>query len=489
MSLSLALSNAVSGLRANTAQTETISNNVSNALTDGYGRRDASLSAMALGGQGAGVRVDAVVRATAPAVSEAYRLAHAGAGDSDTRADALMRLAKAVGEPGEVNALATAADALDSALSAAANTPESAPLLSRAVSAAGDYASAINRIAAEAMALRTETDRSIAGQVRTINDTLTKVYSLNAEIKARVIGGGDASALQDQRDRLIEDVSGMIPVKVVNREYGEVALFARNGAQLLDGKVFELGFEPSAVVTPDQTIGNGALSGLTVNDVPMAIGEGSGRGLLDGGSLSAAFELRDKTIPELTASLDDLAADLIGRTQGLAADPTLAPGDAGLFTDDGAAFDPADLVGVSLRISLNPAVDPAAGGEAYRIRAGLGASAPGDSGAAAVLRGLQGALRDLTPAPMGSGLTGQRGAAGFAAEFSSLVLTRSASADGEAAYRRGAADELKDALTMKTGVDTDQQMSRLLVVEQSFAANARVVQVVDELLGILTRLK
>lgn len=134
-------------------------------------------------------------------------------------------------------------------------------------------------------------------------------------------------------------------------------------------------------------------------------------------------------------------------------------------------------------------MDPAQGGEVFRVRDGIGAAAAGDVGAAGVLRGLQDAMTAIRPAPMGSGLTAQRGAAGFAAEFGSLVLVNSSSADFESTYRRGAADELEDALTMKTGVDTDQELSRLLVVEQAFAANARVVQVVDELLGIITRLK
>ncbi|WP_340107285.1 flagellar hook-associated protein FlgK [Pikeienuella sp. HZG-20] len=488
MTLSLALSNAVSGIRATTLQTELISNNISNALTEGYGRREAALSVAAVGGVGGGVRTDAVVRASAPGVQAAFRISAAGAGDADARAAAMARIADAVGEPGEVGALATAADRLDSAIAAAADTPESGALLADVVFASNGYAAAINRIAAETMALRTEADSSIASQVRTLNDTLTKVQSLNAEIKGRSIGGGDISALEDQRDRLIRNVSGMIPIKVVPREFGTVALFAKNGAQLLDGKVFELGFEPTALVTPEKSLGNGALSGLTINGIPVPIGSGNGRGLLDGGSLSATFELRDNVIPEISATLDDLAADLITRTQGLAADPTLGPGDAGLFTDDGAAFDPADLVGVSLRLSINPEVDPAENGEVFRIRDGIGAATPGDVGASGVLRGLQDALGGLVAAPAGSGITGRRDAAGFAMEFSGSALSAASAADGEAAFLRGQNDELSDALVARTGVDSDQELARLLVVEQAFAANARVVQVVDDLLEILTRL-
>ncbi len=488
MTLSLALANAVTGLRANTAQTELISNNVSNALTPGYSRKDIVLSPSAPGGQGSGVRIEATVRAVAPGVTEARRLSAADAGDGKARADALSRLAAAAGEPGEQFALATAADAFDAALAASADTPESAPLLNAAVASATNYVSAVTRVAAEAMALRTEADASIAKQVNVVNDTLGKVLSLNMEIKARQVSGGDSTALEDERARLIERITSMIPIKVVPREFGEVAIFAKNGAQLLDGNVFELEFTPTPLVTPDRTLANGGVSGISINGFAIRIGEGGNAGLLDGGSLSATFELRDSILPRVGATIDGIASDLIARTQGLAADPTLAPGAAGLFTDGGATFDPANLTGLALRLQVNPAVDPDLGGEPFRLRDGIGAAAPGEVGEDSLLRGLQDAMRELRAPPAGTDLTTQRDAAGFTAEFSALILTRASVSDSELAFRQGRTDGLAEAELTRIGVETDQELARLLVVEQAFAANARVVQVVDELLERLTNL-
>ena len=124
MTLSLALNNALSGLQANTRQAEVISTNVANALTEGFGRRGLSLSPGAI----SGVRVDGVVRASAPALTEARRFADASASAASVLSDAFTRLASAVGEPGGLAALATAADDLDAALAAAADTPESPTL-------------------------------------------------------------------------------------------------------------------------------------------------------------------------------------------------------------------------------------------------------------------------------------------------------------------------------------------------------------------------
>ena len=485
MTLSLALNNALSGLQANTQQAEIISTNVANALTDGFGRREVSLSSLGATG---GVKVDGVIRASSPALAESRRFADAAASGADTRSDALARLSAAIGEPGAPRALATVAADFDAALSAAADTPESATLLQSAALSASDYAASINRIAAEVMSLRVSADTSIAGQVQTINSSLGKIQSLNAEIKARQIAGGDVSALLDQRESLVKEVSGMIPIRTVERPFGEVAIYARNGGQLLDGKVFELGFTPSIAAPPGATIANGGLSGLTLNGAPIAIGEGDGDGLLDGGSLEAAFETRDVIAPKAFAMLDGLAASLINRTQGLPEDSTLTPGDAGLFTDGGAAFDPANELGVALRLSLNASVDPAAGGDASRLRDGLNAAAPGAIGDATVLRGLAEALSSSQAASVASGLTGNRSATGFATELSAGILSDADRADSAAAFERGSANALRDAELAATGVDTDQELSRLLQVEQAYAANARVVSVVDDLLQRLLQI-
>lgn len=478
MTLSLALNNALSGLQANTQKAEAISTNVANALTDGFGRREVSLSSLATTG---GVRVDGVTRASSPAVAESRRFADAAAGEANVRSNAFTSLANAIGEPGSPGALATIADDFDASLGAAADTPESAALLKGAVLAAGDYAASINRIAAEVINLRVSADTSIAGQVQTINSSLGKIQSLNSEIKTRELSGGDISGLLDQRDILIKKVSSMIPVRTIERPFNEVALYAQNGGQLLDGKAYEVGFTASPGAAPGATIANGGLSGITLNGVSIAIGEGNGDGLLDGGSLAASFEVRDQIAPEASAMLDGLAANLISRVQDLPEDVTLAPGDPGIFTDAGSAFDPANESGVALRISLNPLVDQTSGGDAFRLRDGLNAANPGVVGDATILRGLREALvaNETPSAP--SGFTGSRSAAGFAAELSVNLLTSADRAQNAAMFEQGAATALREAELAETGVDTDQELARLLQVEQAYSANARVVSVVDEL--------
>lgn len=57
MSISSSLNSALSGLNAASRAAGTVSANIANAMTEGYGRRELDLSARTLGGRGAGVAV------------------------------------------------------------------------------------------------------------------------------------------------------------------------------------------------------------------------------------------------------------------------------------------------------------------------------------------------------------------------------------------------------------------------------------------------
>ncbi|MEM9043671.1 MAG: flagellar hook-associated protein FlgK [Pseudomonadota bacterium] len=488
MTLSLALNNALSGINVTSRQADAISDNVANALSEGFGRRDVQITSANAGGTGIGARVAGIDRAANPALTESRRLAEAELGRRDTISEGLARIAAQIGEPGDPQSLTSLADTLDAALAQAVDSPESPSLLNNVALSAGDYANQINRVAIEINTVRTETDASITQQVSVLNRNLGEIEALNDEIRSRNLAGLDTSALQDERQRLIDKVSSLIPIRVAKRDGGEVALFGRNGGQLLDGRAFEVEFTGTSVVTADRSLAAGNLSGLSIEGRPIDIGLGGDRGLLDGGSLSAAFELRDRILPDIIDQVDGLAADLVTRVQDLPQDPTLAPGDPGLFTDAGVAFDPANTLGLGSRIALNAAVDPLVGGDPTLLRDGLNATTVGEVGNASVLSGIQEALREQRAAPAGTGITGVQGVADLAADLGGLLLAEAANAEEDRLQQQGRTDALFDSERAVTGVDTDRELSRLLLIEQTFQANARVIEVVDSLLARLVQI-
>ena len=200
------------------------------------------------------------------------------------------------------------------------------------------------------------------------------------------------------------------------------------------------------------TLADGALSGLTIGGVE--VDTTAARSLIGGGALQAAFDLRDRTGPETQASLDALARDLVERFQDPGLDPTLGPTDAGLFTDGGLAFDPLNEEGLSLRLEINSAVDPTAGGELWRLRDGIGAAAEGPPGDNSLFLGLSERLREGRTPPTGPSAGQSRS---FQAQ-ASAVLTAVSSArqwlESDVAF--GAAQlEVIRTEEAAGGVDTD----------------------------------
>lgn len=487
MSISNALSNAASGLAASSRLADTISNNVSNAMTAGFATRTTELTSLSLGGYGSGVRVAGTTRAENAYLTAERRAMDAALGATGTRSDAYERIMSALGEPGADGAVSTRATRLETALMSATASPQSATVLEAAVTAAKDLAAAVNRAADENVSLRTEADQEINRQVTRVNAALHRLDDLNRQIASLAPQGVDVTGLQDERNRVIDGISSIIPVKAVKRDGDQLALYSANGGVLLDGRVYELSFTPAAnVVTPELTIGAG-LSGLSQQQGAAsgatAVAAGTGSGLFDGGSLGALFEIRDRIVPEVDAELDRYASDLIERFRDLMPASALDAAGNGLFLDDDAAA--ASTTGLAGRLAVNAAVDPAQGGAVWRLRAGLSASGPGLEGNGSILQAL-GEAMTASRDPVGFvSQNAKAGSATFASEIASFFAGRSARSDDDRAYLTAQQATLSEQELGETGVDTDSQLQALTLVEQTYAANARVLSVIDELMKLL----
>ena len=247
----------------------------------------------------------------------------------------------------------------------------------------------------------------------------------------------------------------------------------------------EVGFETANTVTPYMSIEDGSLSGLTINGYSTSTSSSSGR--LHGGTLGAQFEIRDELAPSAQSQIDALARDLIERFENSSVDPTLAAGQPGLFTDAGAVFDNTLEPGLANRLALNALVDPSTGGETWRLRDGLGASNPGPTGDASLLNALSDALTQTRVPSSGdfgsSALSAFDVATGIASQLGSDRLRE----DQLLSFASAQFYELSER-ELANGVDTDSELQNLLIIEQAYAANARVIETVDEMFDTLIRL-
>lgn len=482
MSLSSTLGSALSGLSAASRAAEIVSSNVANAMTEGYGRRQVSLAARVVGTTGQGVEVRGITRYSDPIVIGDRRIAEAGNGANSMLADFMKQLETALGTPDTATSLTSRVSDFDTTLRAAASRPDSDARLTSVLQSAAALTSHIAAVGDQIQKARASADGQIGNEVKQLNTALSRVAKYNGDIAQGQSKGQDVSALMDQRQQTIDSISAIIPLREVQRDFGGVALYTLGGGVLLDGKAATFTFTPVGVVTAEMSLEGGAMSGLSMNG--RAVPTSGSSSPITGGTLAAAFSLRDQIAPEAQANLDALARDLIDRFADPGLDPSRAPGAAGLFTDEGQPFNATNEVGLAQRLGVNAAADPAQGGALWHLRDGLGATAPGSVGNAALLTALADRL-DIVRVPASGGLLGSsRSFSGLAADLTTYAAQGRVTAENEASYSAARLHTLK-TVELAGGVDTDQEMQSLMLIEQAYSANAKVISVVNDLLKTL----
>ncbi|MDN5567961.1 MAG: flagellar hook-associated protein FlgK [Paracoccus sp. (in: a-proteobacteria)] len=480
MSIANAISNAMSGLTATARGTENVAANLANVMTPGYARRDMVISTQTASG---GVRIDGVARIVNASLLAESRLAGSAVAQSSTVNAFQVQMETVIGLPGQINSLGMALNDFQAALGSAATRPDDDLRLAQVVSGANALAGRLNDASDAVQGARSTAQQAIASDVSVLNTSLDRVAYLNTRISVLQADGADASALMDERQQVVDRIAAIVPVQEVTREAGKVALFTAEGAVLLDGSLpARIEFQGSSQVTADQSLG-APLQLLTFNGAPLSAGQ---MRLFGGGSLAANFQIRDELAPGLQADLDALAFDVHERLASTQVDPSLGAGDPGLFTDQGNRATAANITGLAGRLTLNAAVDPAQGGQTWRLRSGLQTTTPGPVGAAGVLNGLLGAM-DAQRAPTSTGVDGT---ATLGTRFGTLearVSTGRVNSDADLAIRSSRFSTIASSI-MADGVDSDAEMQKLLQYEQSYAANARVLRAVDEMLDQILRM-
>lgn len=482
MSISASLSNALTGLTANARAAELVSNNVANATNPSYARRELQLGARVVGDTGQGVSVLGVDRIVDRALLSDRRMADAGTGWRASLLRFHTDFEAVIGTSSEIGSITGRVAALESALIEAASRPDSEARLANVGTALRQVASAFATASDNVQESRMRADHKIATEVAQLNDALARVQDMNVLIRSARSSGNDPTGLMDQRQQAIDLISKIVPIREIQRDHDQVALMTAGGATLLEGKASVFGFSAVNFITPDMTLASGALSGLTLNGRPVAIGVPPGA--VDGGTLAANFAIRDGIGVAAQASLDAVARNLVTRFQDPAVDLTRAPGAPGLMTDGGVAFDALNEVGLSARLAMNAAADPDQGGALWRLRDGLGATVQGPPGNGALLSGLHGVLGQPRATASGPFASGLRSFAALTGDLASLTAAARINAETDLSFARARSDGLTE-LYLSQGVDTDQEMQKLLVIEQAYSANAKVVQTMDELIQIL----
>lgn len=479
MSLTTALGIAQRSLLSTGRQTSVVSQNISNAQNPDYSRRSAVLISSA-----PGARTVEIQRASNVSLFKSGLSALSAYSGQATLMEGVQSLTRSVNGVENQGSASVLIGKLQQALQSYQTTPSNENLGGNVVESARQLVKMLNDGNVAVQQFRGQVDQDIKTSVAELNDLLSRFEQANKAVVNATQGKSDASDWLDERDALLKQISAIVPVSTITRGNNDMVLTTQNGVTLFETVPRAVTFEAIPAYSADAT-GNG----IFVDGVPIIPGSGSNTDAA--GTLAAKLQLRDQVAPTMQSQLDEIARGLISAFAETGPDGTLTPM-AGLFTwSGGPGLPPAGTItpGLAGSIKINTVVDPTAGGDVNKLRdgginAGYEVNDQGASFSALIQKYSQALEKPMAFAP-GAGLGDNTSVTEFANGSISWLEQLRSHATNAAEVKNALLMQTSEALSNETGVNIDEELSRLLQYEQAYQASARLIKAVDEMLSTL----
>jgi flagellar hook-associated protein 1 FlgK len=244
------LQTALSGLEAAQAAINTTGENISNANTPGYTRQTvqtvatAPLTIPALTQQGGGtqlgtgVSVTDITRIRNQFLDVQYRAQNSATSNANTSADELGQVQTAVNEPSS-SGLQSVMSKFWSAWSSLASAPTTPAAQQAVVDAGQTLASTFNAVSQQIQTVQSQAAQQYAtltGANGQVAQDAQQIATLNAQIGQATQAGISPNTLLDQRDKLLDDLSGLAQISVSTGSNGAVTVnFGDASSPLVSG--------------------------------------------------------------------------------------------------------------------------------------------------------------------------------------------------------------------------------------------------------------
>ena len=314
MSLSQALSIAMSGLRANQLGLSLTSSNVANSDTPGYIRKTVNQIQTSSGSIGAGVAVTGVNRELDLYLQQQIRTEQSGASYADLRSSILSSLQSIYGTPGGTGTLETAFNNLVTAVQGLSTSSDSQSARIGVLNAAQSLAQQLNSMSGGIQSLRSQAESGINSAVNTANTAMQQIVNLNTQLASGDTTDAAAAALKDQRDQYVDQLSQLMDIRVIDSGNNQIQVFTNSGVQLVGAEASTLSFNPQGTVTPN-TQWDADPTKSNLGTLMVHFPNGGSLNLIQtnsirSGTIAGYLELRDKTLVQAQTQLDQFAANM-----------------------------------------------------------------------------------------------------------------------------------------------------------------------------------
>ena len=431
------LNNALSGLNAANIALTVSGQNVANAAVEGYSRQQAQFktSNVYLGG----VEVASVDR-----VVDAFLNDDIWRTNSDTRyyenKQSYLGFIEQIIGTDSLN-LNNSLASLTDALNAAATKPDSQAFRQQFLSSAEGFMQDIAQINGALAGQATKLNAQMSNVALNVSSITKQIAEINSSIGLATANKQSTAELKDNRERLVNQLSGHIGVSIVERDNGFIDISTLSGAPLVVGS-------KAASISVNGTT-------VTSNFIGQEFTLDKNVGGQFGGLISVDNDVIKPTLATLNSLVADLADDMNDALQS-GFDLNNDPGEA-LFT-----YNPLNPLGT---IEINPAITTDKLGFKDSSTSG-----PGDnSNIANIVASMAGKGDKFTLLVGDLAITSKQ-------NLNSITTATNLSENAIAA---------RDSYS---GVNLDEEAANLMHFQQMYSANAKVISTADQMFKSLLQM-
>ncbi len=304
--------------------------NIANVNNENYARRRLNLASLpdmrfrAGIMLGRGVGLESIERVVDIFLDESLRVANSDCTNLSLQSQTLSRMEGIYNELGDSD-LSSMMNDFFSAISDMRNYPDDATHRQLVVSVGGNLTSQFQMIDDMITQEQRALNDQYAGAVETVNALIEQIANLNAPITAAERGGmglGSASALRDQREGLLRELSDMVTIKTYEQANGGIEVHVGGHSLVSGNQFFRLAVNTAIaydsetdqfITSIDDLDPNIPLEGQ-IHQLPLnyAVFEADGsRVNSEGGMLQGYLYSRDVILEGQRDAMDTLAGNLI----------------------------------------------------------------------------------------------------------------------------------------------------------------------------------
>jgi flagellar hook-associated protein 1 FlgK len=466
-------------MNASRAMLDTTAHNISNVNTPGYSRQRVELATedglyTGAGFFGRGVRLTTVSRATNEVLTKEANNNTAASSADATRLNKLEQLEKTLplGEAG----LGYSATQFLNAFVDVSNQPLDMSARQVVLAKAQEWVSRVHTADEQLTQLQSGVVADLTLNVKQVNSLSRNIAEINQSIAAFKGSGHTPNDLLDRRDKMVNDLNKLVQVKTVEADDGSLSVFLGGGQLLVlsnTAQTLSVVRDPS-----NNALGRVALQTPNASNPSVPNNRILDSSQLTGGAIQGLLQFQDVDLASTRQDLEAFVTTFANRVNQQHQAGLDATGTAGL-----AIFAPRDstLPMASGNISVNSALAPAniAAAAPPTPPATFG---PSDNTNARDMLALRDkaivTLSNLPPSTVTDTYSQMIGNLGV------LVQNGRTSAGISSTLENNS----QQMLSGETGVNLDEEASRLIQFQQSYQAAAKVLQVAQTVFDTLLNL-